>query len=176
VFEVLRLAGTGERGITLETCRRQRIENAQAPKPGLQDLNFFDLLVSTHGQWAVRKQPCGVYNCFGHVWASRRTAIYDDPELKKILRDDGYRMLSQEAPMPGDVVLYYDPAHTYNWHSGRIIQLHHLLAEHGQAMGNPIPWVLSKLSAVQGEVLHAICDVQSPYDGKFTLEIWTDRP
>jgi hypothetical protein len=52
---------------------------------------------------------CSIYNCYGLVFAARRTAILDETDVETILRDDGYkdRPWDPNAWLPGDVVLYY---------------------------------------------------------------------
>lgn len=178
MFEFLRLSGTEESGIALETRLRTRVANAQAPAPSERDMRIFGLLLTQHPDWEARCQPCGIYNCFGHIWASRRTAIYEETEVETILGDDGYRRLgSGEGPLQGDIALYYDPARTELWHGGLVCELRRMVNASGEPVGRPVPWILSKLSAVHGEVLHRAMDVHSPYrEDRFTLEFWTERP
>jgi hypothetical protein len=49
-----------------------------------------------------------VYNCYGLVFAARRSAVVDEEDVQAILEDDGYRSLPWDpaAWMVGDVVLY----------------------------------------------------------------------
>jgi hypothetical protein len=50
-----------------------------------------------------------IYNCYGLVFAARRTAIMDESDAQIVLEDDGYRDLPWDPNTwrPGDVVLYY---------------------------------------------------------------------
>jgi hypothetical protein len=130
-----------------------------------------------HPAWELRNQACGIYNCFGHVWAARRTAIYDQPAVETVLRDDGYRKLSSsESTLHGDVALYFDTAHISLLHVGLVCELRTMVTPQGAPLGNPVPWVLSKLNDVSGEVLHRSKDVPFPYgNDDVLLEFWTDR-
>ncbi len=141
--------------------------------PGERELRLYQLLLQRFGQnWAERKPAAGVYNCAGHVWASRRTSILADNAWRTILDEDGYRCLSdREEPMVGDLVLYADiDRRTYN-HVGMILEMCA-----GVATDRPrIPRILSKWNSTSGEVIHFCHDV--PYDSQSTkIEYWTDRP
>jgi hypothetical protein len=54
------------------------------------------------------------YNCVGMIFASRRVWIEID-DINKLLQEDGYRPISREQAVIGDVVLYKynngEPAH-----------------------------------------------------------------
>lgn len=174
MLELLRLSGSEERGIVLETRRRSRVANSQAAEPDEHAIGVFGHLLTTHPNWKLRKQACGIYNCFGHVWAARRTAIYDQPDVETILQDDGYRKLIRpETPMLGDVALYYDTRSRNLLHAGLVCELQSVLSLTQEKIGIPAPWIQSKLNDVSGEVLHHYRDVH--YED-FQLEYWTDRP
>jgi hypothetical protein len=175
MFELLRLTGFEEGGITLETRLRNRVDNSQAAEPDEHAVRKFRYLLSLHRGWELRKAPCGIYNCFGHVWAARRTAIYEESGVETILRDDGYRALnSSENPRQGDLALYCDSVRGSLLHVGIVCELRGLVASDGTSVGIAAPWILSKLNDVSGEVLHHSKDV--PYGkGNFELEFWTDR-
>lgn len=174
MFEALRLIGSDEQGIPLNTRRNRPIGNAQAPETLDGRLcRKYDLLLAQHGdRWEQRKPPCGVYNCFGHVWASRRTAIYEQTEIDKILEDDGYRLLlDSELPMQGDLILYYVDGSL--WHVGLVCELRALSLPTGMATAQRTAWVLSKWDNSSGEVLHDWQDV--PFGG-WHARFRTDRP
>lgn len=155
------------------------IPNSQAPGPDSRSLNLFNKLLRDHPRWRERKPACGGYNCAGHVWASRRTAIYGDDEgddelWKLVLREDGYRMLkADEEPRSGDLVIYYVPAFRLALHVGMVSNIEHLSLTGSPAAG-PIPWILSKWSDSYGEVLHHFKDVPWTFDPD--ISFWTDRP
>ena len=125
--------------------------------------------------WVERKPPSGTYNCAGHVWACRRTAIYDDLEnqVETIFKDDSYRLFKQggEALSIGDLVVYWDRT------SGKKLFLHvGVIAEIRMLAGSvkQVPWVLSKWDDTSGEVLHNCW--RHPFEPPVDVEFWTDRP
>lgn len=137
---------------------------------------MFERLVSAHPGWEIRKRACGVYNCFGHVWASRRTAVYEESEVERILADDGYRVLaSAETPLQGDLALYALVAGGDLLHVGLVVELRRISSSGGSPLGHGAPWVLSKWNDVSGEVVHHVNDVPFPAD-EFSVAFWTDRP
>ncbi len=172
MFENLQLLGMRERKIVLQTRLGNPIENLQTAEPDEQDIRKFEGIFAEH-EWTLRKKACGMYNCFGHIWAARRTCIYDLEGVKTILQDDGYRKLSAgEKPLYGDIALYFfPPPEAEIWHAGLVCELR----EFDGLDISPVPWVLSKFGAVYGEALHAAKDVPNPEEG-CDLEFWTDRP
>lgn len=176
MFENIRLLGSDEQPIPLHTRMRNPVRNSQAPEPDARARRKFDLLLTQHRDWELRKPPCGFYNCFGHLWASRRTAIYDQPEVDKILHDDGYRRLAPaERPRHGDVAVYCDSTGKSFYHVGMLCELRRLTLADGTAVGEPTPWILSKWDDASGEVLHRLNDVPWP-ENEFMIEWWTERP
>ncbi len=172
MFENLHLFGMRQRKIVLQTRLGRPIENAQTAEPDEQDIRIFQLILANH-EWMLRKRPCGIYNCFGLIWAARRTGIYDLKGVETILQDDGYRILSAgEKPLYGDIALYFfPPPGAEIWHAGLVCELREFV----KLEISPVPWVLSKLGPVYGEVLHKAEDVHSPQEDCY-LEYWTDRP
>ena len=116
--------------------------------------------------------PQGVYNCAGHVWASRRTAIYAESEWQKIYEQDGYRELrSDEDPQIGDLAIYLSETAGF-LHVGTIINLAPPI---GQG-GSPIPEILSKWDDTSGEFLHFAPDVPFAISiPDWQISYWTDR-
>ena len=172
MFENIQLIGMRERKIVLQTRMGNSIKNDQSAEPGEQDIRRFDHIFAEH-DWTLRKKPCGMYNCFGLIWAARRTSIYDLNGVETILEDDGYRKLSAgEKPLFGDIALYlFPPPNAEIWHAGLVCELREFI----NLNISPVPWVLSKLNDVYGEVLHKAEDVHSPQEDCH-LEYWTDRP
>jgi len=175
MFEQAKLLGTTERSITVETHKGTRITNVIEPEPGHQQRQFYQALLAKYGgNWEERKPPTGVYNCAGHVWASRRTALFEPDEWRLILDEDGYRRL--EAPgevAPGDLVVYVESASAEILHVAQILEL-----RPGVAPDRPrVAWALSKWDAKSGEVMHYAYDVPYGKQGiEFSIEWWTDRP
>ncbi len=176
MFNNVRLFGTPmAEALPLATRLRRPIRNVV----GLEAVTYvqaekFRRMCQSFG-WEVRRGPTGIYNCFGHVWASRRTGIYETPEIEAILKDDGYRLLEQkESPRLGDLVLYrlVDTAEVF--HVGEVIEMRELK---GMSGTRKIPVILSKLDASSGEVFHFVEHV--PYEKQglpYRYEFRTDRP
>lgn len=173
MFDVQKLIGQNRQSLRLDTRTGQHIKNEIAPPPTQQLLDREEKLFNKFGaKWTKRIGPYGIYNCAGLVWASRRTAIYDDPEWDKIYQDDEYRELnSSELPMPGDLAIYSQSEVGYI-HVGQVLSLEPGLSPKGR----PIPKILSKWSDVSGEYIHFPRDVPfRVHFSDFQLKYWTDR-
>jgi hypothetical protein len=175
MFEELKLLGPTEKSIVVQTRKGTSIENLIEVDSGETEQRRYRLLLERFGQnWRERKPSTGVYNCAGHVWASRRTSILKDDCWQTILEEDDYRSLSNdESPMPGDLVLYVDDENVNYLHVGLILEM-----TDGVSPESPkIPLVLSKWNSTSGEVIHHEHDV--PYSRQeipVKIEYWTDRP
>jgi hypothetical protein len=175
LFDRARFIGTPSEGLALETRRRNRIGNAvglEAVSYG-QEKKFWAMVTAL--RWIARRPPTGVYNCAGHVWAARRTGIFEPSAWEMILTDDGYRALEEgdEAVRQGDLVLYRLVDTNEIFHVGEVIEIRRLEGLGGKS----VPWILSKLDATSGEVLHAVEQVPYKEQGlPFRIEFWTDRP
>lgn len=101
------------------------------------------------------------YNCYGLVFASRRTCIIGPEDIPSILQDDGYRRLPWDAAAwrPGDLALYGDGSGEIT-HVGKIVRV-----EHDLLGGDPAVWVISAWGET-GEYLHPVEAVSS----------WLGRP
>lgn len=177
MFELPHLAGSRERGIEVQTRLAARIPNSQALEPDSQSVAVFERLLEKHPNWILRKRPCGIYNCAGHAWASRRTAIYEQKWYERILQDDGYRRIGvSEEPSHSDLAIYFILGSRQIMHVGIVTELRWV--EHSgssSSAGQRIPWVLSKWNDASGEVLHHVNDV--PFgEGNWEVSFWTDRP
>ena len=171
MFEEEILLNDAPRSIRLETHAGNRIENAVAPAADEHSARKYTLLTRHYGGfWTNRKPACGVYNCFGMVFASRRTAIYDEDGLQvaRILSDDGYRKVAQEKDvLPGDLALYYGEP-------GRRL-LHVAVIMQKEKLG--VLFALSKWNDTSGEDEHHVQN--HCWDDKYDnvrLEFVTDRP
>jgi hypothetical protein len=175
LFQGAKIVGSSPTELPLATRKGNRIPNEVIPDPDDAERHKADLFVKLFGKhWEPRKPHLGVYNCAGHVWASRRTAILDEEAVRLILVDDSYRRVgNDELVLPGDLALY--------WHvptGAKGTWLHVGMVCDIRILGKTrIPWVLSKWGTTTGEWLHRFDDV--PYDKQgFTqqIEFWTDRP
>jgi hypothetical protein len=175
MFEELRLLGSTERSIIVQTRMATSIENLIELSPGETERRRYDRLLERFGaNWRLRKPATGVYNCAGHVWASRRTSVLKTECWRTILNEDGYRPLGvMETPVAGDLVLYANEDDRDYLHVGMILEV-----QDGISRESPkIPWVLSKWNSTSGEVMHSVYDVPYGKQGiRAKIEYWTDRP
>jgi hypothetical protein len=168
--------GSGERSIIVQTRAGRNIDNVVEFEPDSRAHRRYRLVLDKYGSgWAKRKPATGVYNCAGHVWASRRTTLSRAAQWPLILQDDGYRRLrSDEPPLAGDLALYVDDENNDIIHVGLILEMRQgFTAETAR-----IPWVLSKLDSTFGEVMHFVYDVTKFYADlgfRIRVEYWTDR-
>ena len=167
MFELVQMLALPRPSIRLDTRLGTHIDNEQSPPPSQDILSAFGRILRQHPYWQVRKQCCGIYNCFGHVWANRRTCIYDANEIRKVLDEDGYRRVSKEAVRSGDVALYLHDDRQEIWHAG-IVEMKTL-----PNTESSVPWVLSKLNDGLAEVFHPFEDVHAPFGHE--IQFWTDR-
>ena len=175
MFEELRLLGSTEQSIVVQTRKGTNVKNVIELDPGDRELRVYDLLLrKSGGNWVRRKPPTGVYNCAGHVWASRRTSILEEDQWRLSLAEDGYRRLSEaEAPAPDDLVLYVDADSNGFLHVARILELRSGIGSDS----HPLAWVLSKRDSISGEAMHFDHDVSHLHQGfRVRTEYWTDRP
>src|SRR5438132_6459805 len=106
MFDLEKRIPPTERTIRLDTRSGNPIENSVAPRPSQRHLRDYDRARRT--SWHNRKSACGYYNCHGLIFAARRTSIYSDSEVWKMLKEDGYRTLKEnEDPKYDDIVLYF---------------------------------------------------------------------
>jgi len=174
MFETAELLGPTEKSIIVQTRKGTNIKNTVEPEPGFRERRRYQAVFDKFGNnWGERKTATGVYNCAGHVWASRRASLHDPKQWRVILADDGYRLLPQgEDPFPADLVLYVNEEDNEILHVGQILELRKGLTTNSSRK----PWVLSKLDDQSGEVMHWVEDVLYGKQGfSFKIEYWTDR-
>lgn len=151
--------------IKLETREGNRIRNEQHFQRDDAAMAVAEDLARRYGIQGTRSLS-SIYNCFGMVFASRRTKVFPD-DIRMILTDDRYRQLrSVEQVIAGDLVLYTDNRGRYS-HVAVVISPR--FGEGG--VGND-PLVLSQWGA-DGEYLHRSSRV-NPWLGNPT-EFWTER-
>lgn len=171
MFELQKLQGDGERAISVQTRKGSDVRNSLGLDLTESHRRRYDLLLSRYGQnWQIRRPPSGCYNCAGHVWASRRTCIYEAEDWQLILADDGYRRTNE--PVADDLILYVEKDQGI-LHIGRVLEVRAGIT----AGSRRIPWVLSKWNDWSGEVCHFEQDHPLRMPGfTVTIEYWTDRP
>jgi len=171
MLELARLIGTPPERIILQTRKRRDVANIQSCEPDERTRTFYQRFRVPHLSWKNRKDACGIYNCFGLVWANRRTSIYGEDDFKNILADDGYRLLTTEGQLqPGDIVIYL----SRNANNLRNTLHVGIVLNFDQIGLTRVPWVLSKWSDQYGEDIHKLKDVPEQY-GDYLIELWTDR-
>jgi hypothetical protein len=170
MFELQRLQGH-EEGIALQTRTGRDIRNSLGLQLTEQHIRRYDGLLSKYGRnWEQRRSPSGSYNCAGHVWASRRTCIYEESDWRMILLEDGYRLTRN--PVADDLVVYVERDQGI-LHVARVLEVRTGLTDESPR----IPWAVSKWSDVSGEACHSVYDHPYRDFGFFvTIEFWTDRP
>ena len=93
--------------------------------------------------------PSPGYNCHGLTFGSRRTGINEPSDVRRILTDDGYRVLkSEDKIFPGDIAIYVQDGEIS--HSGIVVWLQ-----------NETPLILSKWGRYH-EAIHKPMDC--PYN------------
>ena len=169
MFEGIGALSSRPISIRLDTRAGNSIENEQSLPTDENTKSKFGAILQKHSSWQVRKACCGIYNCFGHVWASRRTSIYESDEVWKILADDQYRKIPSSDVLQGDVALYLHEGTKEIWHAATVIEIKSIHGTTGK-----VPWVLSKWGDAMAEVFHPLEDVHASFP--YTVQIWTDRP
>lgn len=138
--------------IAVETRQKTSIENEHDPSPPSPgDQMQADALRQRYSGAVHRPTAVGTtYNCHGLTFASRRTQIWKTSEVRKILAEDGYVRVPQQADvLPGDIVLYVDESGDIE-HSGIVL--------HKEDLGLlPIVKILSKWGSAH-EVIHGHMD------------------
>lgn len=110
-----------------------------------------------------RSQASG-YNCFGLVFAARRTCITDGNVVEKVIfRDDGYRLVPEADVMVGDVVAYRKVKGSPIEHVAVVIGVD-LMKAQIRALSQ---W------GEDGEYIHLVKDVPDAYGS--VIEYWSER-
>lgn len=113
------------------------------------------------GLYTCLQEAIAGYNCFGMVFAARRTAIYEDGFIAVILAEDGYCQISEENVRVDDIVIYYSDRSP--WHAARIVRKEErALLLPGQPDSPPLPSfvALSKFDDLTGEYEHRVNDTR----------------
>jgi hypothetical protein len=120
---------------------------------------------------AQLRSATSIYNCMGMVFASRRTCVgIDDlePVLRLILREDGYREVTNPADLKeGDVVVYKDNNSGETTHVGIVSRITPDLLNASYLIEVTSQW------GAHGEYVHKADEV--PHFLGQPAEFWTDR-
>jgi hypothetical protein len=110
------------------------------------------------------RPPIAGYNCFGHVFASRRTAIYEEDgfDIETLLAEDGFGEVVREDDLRvGDVALFRDDRGVT--HAARVIRIEQgpvVLSGDSAACNTRVPFLISKFDSVSGEYEHRLDDTR----------------
>jgi hypothetical protein len=89
------------------TKKRYRIRDSQPPEMEPAYLLSMARFHETRYDSIRRRSLTATYNCYGMVFASRRTSLVEPKEIYRILQDDGYERIHDRLQVRlGDVVLY----------------------------------------------------------------------
>ncbi len=108
--------------LQIQTLRKKHIPNLlrKTKDPRLMPATH-DLIASLFPE-STAISSLTDYNCYGLVFASRRTCVLDYAAVDQILEEDGYKSLPWDpsAWQPGDIVLYRRPDSSNIEHVGII--------------------------------------------------------
>jgi hypothetical protein len=113
-----------------------------------------------------RRSLTATYNCLGMVFGVRRTFI-DDTYLDWILKEDGYKSLSDISELEiGDLIIYRNNGKAS--HVGVVVDITRPLTIDAK-------WIVQVMSkwGAGGEYIHSM-EIVHPFLGK-PSEFWTDR-
>ena len=121
------------------------------------------------------------YNCFGHVFASRRTAVYDDMAkwVQAVLVEDGFgKIAEQQKCCEDDVVIYCCDDEAI--HVAKVVRFESLIVRSLGEVNAPArtPIVLSKFFDFSGEYEHPIGDTkwaEGCYGGHVSYSVYRAR-
>jgi hypothetical protein len=129
--------------ILLDTAEGQPIPNKQEKEIG-QPLAAAALEANaSQAPFVLRAKAHPAYNCHGLTFASKRSAIYADADVLRILKEDGYKQIPTRDALPGDVAIYW--AGTSIEHSAIVVRA---------PEGLIAPDVISKWGVIGPEVIH----------------------
>ncbi len=165
--------GSIEKELALDTRAGEHIPNGVSPGPIYGDtLQWQDEYLGKHPHWIERKKPCGVYNCFGLVFANRRTSIYETTFIDEILRQDRFKQIAPQEVELGDLVVYRDER--FPVHAGRIVRAAPMYKDVKDSPKNIR--VLSKWGPNGGEATHPFDDIPGWMGIILSqTQFWTDR-
>jgi len=171
MFDLIGQYGNTEREIPLGTLLGTPIQNGVAG-PGIYgNLAEWQDDLAAQPSWRPRRIPCGIYNCFGLVFASRRTCVYDPKLIDMILREDRFDEINEQQTAIGDVVVYRNS-------QGEAIHASVVVERTPLVVGSNVDLilVLSKWGPHSGESIHRVQDVPGRLGADFVkTQFWTDR-
>lgn len=108
--------------IALQTSKKKDIENYQVFEMSNFEVNQHkDYEKPKYTSVVFRGNPSPIYDCHGLTFASRRSCIDQKNEIEKILKDDGYELVTIYSVLPGDIILYINNDDKDICHSGIVL-------------------------------------------------------
>jgi hypothetical protein len=94
--------------LKLETRARRFINNMMRLETRPEIMRDRIRIIRENFPAAIPVSASTIYNCYGLVFAARRSAIVGEEDVQAILEDDGYKKMPWDpmAWMVGDIVLY----------------------------------------------------------------------
>lgn len=137
-----------KRSIRLATACDNWIRNARAPDRDPQALRAArQIMVESYGVQV--RALSAKYNCYGLVFATRRTHVLFEEDVAMILKDDQYRLVERRSDVQeGDVVLYRKGEGGPITHAGLVARIDRDIAK-----GEVAIFVVSQFGH-DGEYLH----------------------
>jgi len=147
------LPGTGgasdKASVQLATKKGNWIRNARRQERPPVALRAAEKKWRTRFPGLSTRSLSATYNCYGMVFANRRTMILFEEDVQVILDDDGYRKLpDRSAAIVGDVIVYRKAPKRVIEHAGLIIDIRKIHKDSGTEI-----IVLSQWGG-EGEYLH----------------------
>lgn len=134
--------------LNLHTAERNDIENEQFKFISKFELSMISSFENDYSLAKFKGEPTAIYNCHGMTFACKRTGIFSDSEIEKILKDDKYIEIKDEKDvMAGDIIIYYNESGIT--HSGIVIGI-----EKGQSVNDLTSVTVLSKWAKHKEVIH----------------------
>lgn len=138
----------------MDTAAGDPIDNEQLEEISYQELTQYQLIRRKYPRADERSRPNPQYNCHGMTFGSRRTGVFEDEEITKILSHDEYLEIPATDVKHGDVILYFGQSGDVQ-HSGFVVS-----GPMGLVLS--VPYVVSKWGK-GGQYVHIANDCPYPY-------------
>lgn len=152
--------------IPLATKLGRSIRNARMPEVNPKSMLTREQIWKDRFSKLRTRSLSATYNCFGMVFASRRTCIEHD-QIEMILKDDGYNRIRPVDTKKGDIIIYRESPREKITHVGVVIDIKSKIKEADVELTILSQWGLN------GEYFHRIEDVPPVYGQHW--EIHTER-
>lgn len=157
---------TDKMGILLATKKGNRIRNARPQEVCPESMLARERIWKNVLPGIQTRSLSATYNCYGMVFASRRTCIEED-QIEMILDDDGYNRVVDADLKIGDIVIYRKSPGGKITHVAMIVRLDY--------QAQDAEWEITVLSqwGMDGEYFHGVDEVPPLYGPN--KDFYTDR-